>query len=455
MKKNGFSDRLKALIDQNDLTLAQIANAIGTTPTSVHRWTKGGEIEYENLLALAKYLGVNWIWLRYGDEAILTASGAIRDSQTESNLRREYLDQIMANEARMKTALEMAQIVNWEWNTITGTFTFSANAEDVFGYQPEEIISAFAPFASLPLEALKPLFDDEQSHQWDFKVAIGNEDRWFASRAKLVMDYQGVPIRVIGVTTNITQRKNAEFALERSEYTQRKIIETIPVGLWAADEQGVINLANPEVVRIWGGAKYVDLDNYGLYKGTWEKNGEPLTKDDWTLARAVTTGEVSNAEVVNIEGFDGVPRTIIMYATPLHNNDGKIIGAIEVNQDITDLKNTERRLRRSHQQLQLIYEQDSFGIADFDESGIKRINKKLTSLLKIKEKDVPGLQLVDIFCEKTVQEITEINANGQARSIQGNLLIKGKDGVKEREVEIQVIGSLTSDSNTSMLLVFV
>lgn len=455
MKKNGFSDRLKALIEQNNLTLAQIAQAIGTTPPSVHRWTKGGEIEYENLLALAKYLGVNWIWLRYGDEAILSASVAIRDSQAESNLRREYLDQIMANEARMKTALEMAHIVNWEWNTITGTFTFSANAAAVFGYEPEQIIPSFAPFASLPLEALVPLFNDDQGYQWDFKVQVDGEDRWFASRAKLIMDYQHVPVRVIGISANITARKQAEFALERSEYIQRKIIETIPVGLWAADEQGVINLANPEVVRIWGGAKYVGLDNYGLYKGTWEKNGEPLTKDDWTLARAVTTGEVSDAEVVNIEGFDGVPRSIIMYATPLHDHDGKIIGAIEVNQDITELKQTERRLRRSHEQLQLIYEQGSFGVAAFDETGIQRVNKKLASLLKLKDKELQELQLLDVFCERTVKEIQEINVLGEARSIKGTLLINGKTGRKDKEVEIQVIGSLSSDSDVSMLLVFV
>lgn len=455
MKKNGFPDRLKALIDQNDLTLAQIAQAISTTPTSVHRWTKGGEIEYENLLALAKYLGVNWIWLRYGDEAIVSASLAIRDNQAESNLRREYLDRIMANETRMKTALEMAQIVNWEWNTLTGTFTFSHNAASVFGQEPDLILQEFAPFAHLPLEELVPLFNDDEGHQWDFKLAVSGQDRWFASRAKLILDPQQVPIRVIGITTNITARKQAEFALERSEYVQRKIIETIPVGLWAADEHGVINLANPEVVRIWGGAKYVELDDYGLYKGTWEKNGEALTKDDWTLARAVTTGEVSNAEVVNIEGFDGVPRSIIMYATPLHDHDGKIIGAIEVNQDITDLKKTERRLRRSHEQLQLIYDQGSFGVASFNDAGIQRLNPKLASLLKVKEKDIQGLQLLDVFCERTVQEIQEINVVGEARSIKGTLLINGKTGRKDREVEIQVIGSLSSDSDVSMLLVFV
>lgn len=442
-------------MEQKKLTLAQVAQAIDTSPPSVHRWTKGGEIEYDNLLALANFLDVNWIWLRYGDEAIRSATTAVPESETESDLRREYLDRIMLNEARMKTALEMAQIVNWEWNALTGTLTFSENAESVFGKRPEAIKEKFAPFASLPLEELIKLFANQNTYLWDFKIEVAEfGEQWFASRAKLILDSQNIPLRVIGVTADITERKKAEFALERSEYMMRKIIETIPVGLWGADENGVINLANPEVVRIWGGAKYVGLDNYGLYKGTWEKDGKALTKDDWTLARAVKTGESSDAEVVNIEAFDGESRSIIMYATPLLNHDGKVIGAIEVNQDITDLKQTERRLRKSHEQLQLLYQQNSFGIAAFNESGIQRVNDKLASLSKIKGQEIKDLPLTEVFDNETARKILEINELGDARSIEGRLLINGSDDKKDRKVQIQVIGSIASDVNVSMLLVF-
>ncbi|SDK59984.1 PAS domain S-box-containing protein [Methylophilus rhizosphaerae] len=455
MKKNGFPDRLKALMEQKKLTLAQVAQAINTSPPSVHRWTKGGEIEYDNLLALATFLEVNWIWLRYGDEAIRTASTAVPESETESDLRREYLDRIMLNEARMKTALEMAQIINWEWNALTGTFTFSDNAESVFGRRPDTIRERFAPFASLPLEELIELFTSQNGYLWDFKTeAPDSGEQWFASRAKLVLDPQNIPLRVIGVTADITERKKAEFALERSEYMMRKIIETIPVGLWGADENGVINLANPEVIRIWGGAKYVGLENYGLYKGTWEKSGQALTKDDWTLARAVKTGEISEAEVVNIEAFDGVPRSIIMYATPLINPEGKIIGAIEVNQDITDLKQTERRLRRSHEQLQRLYQQNSFGVVAFNEAGIQRVNDRFASLSGIKHPQIKDLPLTTIFDHETASKILEINELGDARRIEGRLLINGSDETQHRKVDIQVIGSTASDIDVSMLLVF-
>jgi transcriptional regulator with XRE-family HTH domain len=53
MQKNNFSMRLKTLLKQKQLTLAEVAKAINMSAPSVHRWTRGGEIEYENLRALA------------------------------------------------------------------------------------------------------------------------------------------------------------------------------------------------------------------------------------------------------------------------------------------------------------------------------------------------------------------------------------------------------------------
>ena len=84
MKKNGFADRLKALLKQKQLTLAQVAKGVGTSIPSVHRWSNGGEIEYENLRALADFLEVNWIWLRYGDDALASAQEALAAVRAEA-----------------------------------------------------------------------------------------------------------------------------------------------------------------------------------------------------------------------------------------------------------------------------------------------------------------------------------------------------------------------------------
>lgn len=330
MPKNGFGDRLKDLLKQKGLTQSQVATAAGTSIPSVNRWTRGGEIEYDHLRTLADYLEVNWVWLRYGNEAISSLQDSMSDNGSVSDTRREYLSQIMDSETRMRLALEMAEIVHWEWNVLTDKLSYSDNALSVFDQIPDNFRSTLLPFSDLKLEALIELFSKHEPYQWDFvfEPEISVTTRWFASRGKLIFDLLHRPVKIIAVSAEITNRKLAERALERSEYMMRKIIETIPVGLWAADETSQICLANPEVQRIWGGAKYVKVKDFGLYKGHWEKTGEEVGAEGWTLARAVTHGETSSPEVVNIEAFDGEKRTIIMYATPLFDNDNQIIGAM-------------------------------------------------------------------------------------------------------------------------------
>lgn len=386
MKENGFPERLKALLQQKQLTLAQVAKGIGTSAPSVHRWTRGGEIEYANLRTLADFLDVNWVWLRYGEDAINDLQDTLPANGAMSDLRRKYLGQIMASEARMNLAQEMAHIVTWEWNVLTGELTASPNAAQIFGSPLEAVRPQLLPFETLPLAELLAQYEHHnQPHERDFSLPPhgGAEERWFASRSQLQFDPQQRPCSIVGVCIDVTQRKHMEAALERSEYLMRKIIEIIPVGLWIADHNGRITTANPEAERIWGGAKFVDLEHYGEYQGWWESSGEKVGSDGWTLARAVREGEASRGEIVNIEAFDGKRRTIIMSAIPLLDVNNAIIGAIEVNQDITELKQAENKLGMNVENWHTIFEQPLLGIAYFSshETGLQA-NHRFCELLE-------------------------------------------------------------------------
>lgn len=419
MKKNGFGERLKTLLKQKKLTQAQVANAVGTSIPSVNRWTKGGEIEYQNLRTLADFLAVNWVWLRYGDEAIESLNMADPEDSPVKDLRREYLNQILESEARMKAALEMAQIINWEWNVLTDTVNCSENATALFGVSTDHLPNCMLPFTQLSLEELITTFGNGQPHNWDYQIITDtNEVKWFTSRAELVYDAAKRPLKVIGISVDITDRKQAETALEQSEYTLKKIIDIIPVGLWVADKTGQITLANPEVQRIWGEAKYVGLDQYDEYKGWWEKSGEELGATGWTLARAVQAGETSKPEIVNIEAFDGKARTIIMHATPLKDRQDNVIGAIEINQDITELKNTERTLKKLLEQWQAVFDQAEFSVIQLDEAlNIKVLSERLKTELNLTEHALNGeLLLSDIFdttITDTIQKKLQVAAAGE------------------------------------------
>jgi PAS domain S-box-containing protein len=131
-----------------------------------------------------------------------------------------------------------------------------------------------------------------------------------------------------------------------------QVLEALPVGVWIMDRTGCITHGNPAGRRIWGGARYVGPEMFGEYKGWWADTGRRIAADEWAAARAITKGETSLDEVIDIECFDGSRKTILNSALPLRNPDGKIIGAIIINQDITDRRRSELERERLVRQLQ-------------------------------------------------------------------------------------------------------
>jgi hypothetical protein len=131
-----------------------------------------------------------------------------------------------------------------------------------------------------------------------------------------------------------------------------QVLEAIPVGVWIMDRTGCITHGNPASRRIWGGARYVGPGNFGEYKGWWADTGRRIAADEWAAARAIIKGETSLDEVIDIECFDGSRKTILNSAVPLLDPSGDIIGAIIINQDITDRRRSELERDRLMKQLE-------------------------------------------------------------------------------------------------------
>ena len=287
--------------------------------------------------------------------------------------------------------------------------------------------------------------------EWDFDLPShdGTGVRYFASRGKLVCDSQNRPFKIIGVIIDITERKNSQMALQRSERMMSKVIDIIPVGLWVADQSGEIVMANPEAKRIWGGAKLVKIEKYNEYKGWFENTGKEVKSEDWTLARAIQHGETNQGEVVNIKSFNGEKRSIIMSAMPLLDENNLVIGAIEVNQDITSIKAVETALKSVGMKWNFIMAQALIGIVYYKINDDRlHVNAKFAALMKCSITELTNDRLEDLLDEASRLEFQEkLNsiADDQSQNfmLSGRLLCKTGETTK---VHIYVIRNLMPDS---------
>lgn len=122
------------------------------------------------------------------------------------------------------------------------------------------------------------------------------------------------------------------------------VMENLPVGVFVADAEGRVVLKNSEAYRIWGGIPPVvgSFEEPVEYEGWLAATGEALGPQDWALARAVSRGETTRSEVVDIERFDGSRGTILSSAVPIRDEAGAIQGAFAVIQDITEQRERQR-----------------------------------------------------------------------------------------------------------------
>ena len=173
---------------------------------------------------------------------------------------------------------------------------------------------------------------------------------------------------------------------------------------------------NPAGVAVWAGARYVGPQNFGEYKGWWVSTGEPIAPEEWAAARAIRSGETSIDEEIEIQCFDGAHKVILNSAVPLFGRDGRITGAIIVNQDITARKHAETErsaMLREHERLSLAAQEANrmkdYFIATLSHELRTPVNAVLgwTAILKRAFPDPPG-------CERAMAAI-ERNARIQAQ----------------------------------------
>jgi PAS domain S-box-containing protein len=189
-------------------------------------------------------------------------------------------------------------------------------------------------------------------------VAPDGSMRTVVTRGELVRDTSGRPERILGSTLDITDRARVEEEVRVGRRLLQRVLETIPVGVVVVDPDASIVLSNPASARIWGGVIAAAAERYPLSKGHWHATGQPLAPEDWASMRALRKGETSLNELIDIATFDGRRRIIQNSAAPISGANGAIVGAVVVNEDVTERVRAEEALRRTQR---LLVEAETLG----------------------------------------------------------------------------------------------
>jgi PAS domain S-box-containing protein len=173
-------------------------------------------------------------------------------------------------------------------------------------------------------------------------------------RGELVRDAAGKPERILGTALDITDRVRGEEAARASQRLLRLVLETLPVGVAFLDQAGNIQLSNPALKRIWGREIAAGDERYAKSKGAWHDSGKKIGSEEWASVRALRAGQTSLNELIDIEAFDGQRKTMRNSTVPIRDEHQAIIGAVVVNEDVTQQVRAEEELREKREQLQAL-----------------------------------------------------------------------------------------------------
>ena len=187
---------------------------------------------------------------------------------------------------------------------------------------------------------------------------------------------------------------------KRSEMLLSKVLENLPVGVWITDRNGQLIHGNPASQQIWAGARYVDLEHYGEYKGWWLDSGKRIEPGEWAAARAINRGETSLNEEVEIECFDGTRKIILNSAIPILDDQKVTQGAIIVNQDITERKRAEEALRLANAYNRSLIEASLDPLVTINIDGkITDVNSATEKVTGYSRKELIGADFSDFFTQ--------------------------------------------------------
>jgi PAS domain S-box-containing protein len=263
--------------------------------------------------------------------------------------RKEAEEAIRKSEQVLREAESLGHTGSWEQNLVTGEiFNTEENLRLFFGDDHRKGVD-FENYAEVVhpddreyvMRRRLQLLAEGGPRDIEYRVVWPDGSvHVIFGRATVVYDELGQAIRVYGTNVDITERKQAEEGLRKSEDHLRLVIDTIPIMTWSVRPDGIVDFLNQRWMDYTGLSleQYVEDPSDPIHP---EDN--PRIQEKWLAATAA--GEPYEAEM-RLRGADGEYRWFLVRTDPLRDESGRIIKWYGVSTDIDDRKRAEEEKNR-------------------------------------------------------------------------------------------------------------
>jgi len=184
---------------------------------------------------------------------------------------------------------------------------------------------------------------------------------------------------------------SAVEAFRRREVSFRDILEDLPAAIYTTDSEGRITYYNKACVAFSGRTPALGTD---LWCVTWKlltPDGQPLPHADCPMAVALKEARAVRGVEAMAERPDGTRISFMPYPTPIFDEAGALIGAVNMLVDVTEQKKAEELMRlmareidhRANNLLAVTQSLVTITKADTVEGYKRALEGRLTALAKV------------------------------------------------------------------------
>lgn len=303
-----------------------------------------------------------WRWIFARANFVRDATGApvrMLGSHTDITERKQASEALAASEERFKYVLDATDDGVWDLNLRSGEVYFSPQWGRLLGYAPGETPQQLDFFYGIVHPQDRAGVDQAMQEHLSGRTPIKQVEvrlrtkagayRWFLDRGKVVArDAAGVPVRMVGTITDISERHAIQDALVASESRLRSIIDASPVPMALHEGGPDFSFVNPAFTQTFGYAvgRIPAIDDW--WRGSYPEAGERTrAKTAWhdALLHAHRPGGAFTPMELRLRCSDGGSKTVLATASAFDRQ--RRTAYLLVLYDITALKQAQAALNTS------------------------------------------------------------------------------------------------------------
>lgn len=287
---------------------------------------------------------------------------------------RHAIQALETSETRLRLASEAADLGIWDIDLVAGQRMISPRMWRMLGFEPRE----GAPERSELLDVVLPADHGALRQAWaeiaagkdvidyEYRVRLpGGEVRHIHGQGRTVCNAQGRPLRITGISADVTEARRATQALADSEARMRLAVDAADIGVFEFHSRD--------------GTGYWSERNWRM-RGLQPREGIPTFAEAENLVHPEDRASATRArhkQLGNPDGgiteheyrlvwADGTVRHVLSRSITRRSPDGSLLKVVGINIDVTARRLADQRIMRSEARFRLAIETAQLGVWDYD-----------------------------------------------------------------------------------------